>query len=41
MFLHSSLFTPIELEPVMVDGRRVYPVPSGGKYPSITTVLGV
>ena len=41
MFLHSSLFTPIELEPVMIDGRRVYPVPSGGKYPSITTVLGV
>lgn len=41
MFIHSSSFTPIELEPVMVDGRRVYPVPSGGKYPSITTVLGV
>jgi len=41
MFLHSSSFTPIDLEPVMVDGRRLYPVPSGGKYPSITTVLGV
>lgn len=41
MFLHSSSFTPIDLNPIMVDGRRVYPVPSGGKYPSITTVLGV
>lgn len=41
MFLHSSSFTPIELEPVMVDGRRLYPTPSGNKYPSITTVLGV
>jgi genome maintenance exonuclease 1 len=41
MFIHSSSFTPIELEAVMVDGRRLYPTPSGGKYPSITTVLGV
>lgn len=41
MFIHSSSFTPIELEPIMVDGRRLYPTPSGGKYPSITTVLGV
>lgn len=41
MFLHSSLFTPIEMEAIMVDGRRLYPTPSGGKYPSITTVLGV
>lgn len=41
MFIHSSSFAPIDLEPVMIDGRRVYPVPSGGKYPSITTVLGV
>jgi len=41
MFVHSSLFTPIELEAVMVDGRRLYPTPSGKKHPSITTVLGV
>jgi genome maintenance exonuclease 1 len=41
MFIHSSSFTPIELEAVMVDGRRLYPTPSGGKYPSITTVLGM
>lgn len=31
--------TPIELVAENIDGRRVYPVPSGGKYPSITTVL--
>lgn len=41
MFIHSSSFAPIELEAIMVDGRRLYPTPSGGKYPSITTVLGV
>ena len=41
MFIHSSSFTPIELEAVMVDGRRLYPTPSGKKHPSITTVLGV
>jgi len=41
MFVHSSSFTPIELEAVMVDGRRLYPTPSGKKHPSITTVLGV
>jgi len=41
MFLHSSSFTPIELEAVMVDGRRLYPTPSGKKHPSITTVLGM
>jgi len=41
MFIHSSSFTPIELEAVMVDGRRLYPTPSGKKHPSITTVLGM
>ena len=38
LFNHVPL-TTIELVPEMVDGRRLYPVPSGGKYPSITTVL--
>ena len=38
LFNHVPL-TPIELVAEMVDGRRLYPVPSGGKYPSITTVL--
>jgi ATP-dependent exoDNAse (exonuclease V) beta subunit len=37
-FVHLPL-TPIELVSEMVDGRRLYPVPSGNKYPSITTVL--
>ena len=41
MFIHSSSFTPIELEAVMVDGRRLYPTPSGKQHPSITTVLGM
>lgn len=41
MFLHSSSFTPIELEAVMVDGRRLYPTPTGKSHPSITTVLGM
>jgi len=38
LFRHVPL-TPIELVAEMVDGRRLYPVPSGNKYPSITTVL--
>lgn len=38
LFNHLPL-TPIELVAENIDGRRVYPVPSGGKYPSITTVL--
>jgi len=38
LFNHVPL-TPIELVAEMVDGRRLYPVPSGNKYPSITTVL--
>ena len=41
MFIHSSSFIPIELEPIMVEGRRLYPTPSGKQHPSITTVLGV
>jgi genome maintenance exonuclease 1 len=39
MLFHHVPLTPIELIAESVDGRRVYPVPSGGKYPSITTVL--
>jgi genome maintenance exonuclease 1 len=37
-FVHVPL-TSIELIAEMVEGRRLYSVPSGGKYPSITTVL--
>jgi len=37
-FVHVPLNT-IELLAEMVEGRRLYSVPSGGKYPSITTVL--
>lgn len=39
IFNHVDVITPVELDPIMVEGRRLYPVPSGGKYPSITTVL--
>jgi len=39
IFNHVDVIKPIELDPIMVEGRRLYPVPSGGKYPSITTVL--
>lgn len=38
LFNHVPL-TPIELMAEMVDNRRLYAVPSGNKYPSITTVL--
>ena len=37
-FNHVPL-NSIELTAEMVEGRRLYPVPSGNKYPSITTVL--
>lgn len=37
-FNHVPL-NSIELTAEMVEGRRLYSVPSGGKYPSITTVL--
>jgi ATP-dependent exoDNAse (exonuclease V) beta subunit len=37
-FVHVPLNT-IELLAEMVEGRRLYSVPSGNKYPSITTVL--
>lgn len=40
-FIHSTSFTPIELISTTTSTGRYYITPSGAKYPSITTVLGV
>jgi len=38
-FDHVGELTPVEMETVTIDGKRYYVTPSGGKYPSITTVI--
>jgi hypothetical protein len=40
LFHHVPLKDPIEMDTEMIDGKRYYLTPSGGKYPSITTVIG-
>ena len=39
-FNHVGSIVPIELNTVNINGKRHYCVPSGGKYPSVTTVIG-
>jgi hypothetical protein len=39
LFNHVGALTPIELDAVMVDGKRLYPTPDG-QFPSVTTVIG-
>jgi genome maintenance exonuclease 1 len=39
-FDHVGELTPVEMETVTIDGKRYYVTPTGGKYPSITTVIG-
>ena len=38
-FDHVGELTPVEMETVTIDGKRYYVTPTGGKYPSITTVI--
>lgn len=40
IFDHVGELTPVEMETVTIDGKRYYVTPTGGKYPSITTVIG-
>ena len=40
LFHHVPLSDPIDMDTEMIDGKRYYLTPSGGKYPSITTVIG-
>jgi len=39
IFDHVGELTPVEMETVTIDGKRYYVTPTGGKYPSITTVI--
>ena len=39
MFLHVCDVEPIDLNTVTVEGKRYYETPTGGRYPSITTVI--
>jgi len=39
IFDHVGELTPVEMETVTIDGKRYYVTPSGGRYPSITTVI--
>lgn len=39
IFNHLGL-DPIELHTVTIEGKRYYVTPSGGHYPSVTTVIG-
>ena len=40
MLFHHVPLTTTEMDAEMIDGKRYYLTPSGGKYPSITTVIG-
>ena len=40
MFIHLDTISPVELKTVEGPKGRFYLTPSGGKYPSITTILG-
>jgi genome maintenance exonuclease 1 len=39
IFNHVDEILPIEMKAEMIDGKRYYVTPTGGKYPSITTVI--
>lgn len=39
IFNHVDGLVPIEMTAEMIDGKRYYLTPSGGQYPSITTVI--
>lgn len=39
IFDHVGELTPVEMETVTIDGKRYYVTPTGGRYPSITTVI--
>ena len=39
IFNHVNEILPIEMKAEMIDGKRYYVTPTGGKYPSITTVI--
>ena len=39
IFDHVDGILPIEMKAEMIDGKRYYVTPTGGKYPSITTVI--
>ena len=39
IFNHVDGILPIEMKAEMIDGKRYYVTPTGGKYPSITTVI--
>ena len=39
IFNHVGDISPIEMKAEMIDGKRYYLTPTGGKYPSITTVI--
>lgn len=40
IFNHVGDLTPVEMVTETIDGKRYYVTPTGGKYPSITTVIG-
>jgi len=39
IFNHVGDLTPVEMVTETIDGKRYYVTPTGGKYPSITTVI--
>jgi genome maintenance exonuclease 1 len=39
IFNHVGLIKPIEMNTVMIDGRRYYNTPTGNKHKSVTTVI--
>lgn len=39
IFDHVGELTPVEMDTVTIDGKRYYVTPTGGRYPSITTVI--
>jgi genome maintenance exonuclease 1 len=39
IFNHVGLIEPIEMNTVMIDGRRYYNTPTGNKHKSVTTVI--
>ena len=39
IFNHVDGLVPIEMKAEIIDGKRYYLTPSGGQYPSITTVI--
>lgn len=41
IFTHTNIPQFEELDAKIVNGRRIYTTPSGNKYPSVTTVLGI